>query len=218
MKFFAMSLLGILLQSVSLHAAEMPPTLFDLAGAKPAPGRLSDSVLVIIDAQREYVDGKLPLAGIGASLRAAAALLARARRAGTPVIHVVHRGKGGLFDPATPYYEIVPQLRPAAGEPVVEKTLPNAFAATDLAGAIERTGRKSLILIGYMTHMCVSTTARAALERGYRSTVVADATATRDLPDGQGGIIPAATLQAASLAALADRFAVVVRGGSDIRE
>lgn len=211
-----MTLLGVLLQSTSIHAAEMPKTLFEMAGVKQEAAHLSDSVLVIIDAQREYVDGKLPLAGIEASIREAAILLERARKAGTPVIHVMHRGKAGLFDPATSYYKIVPQLRPVAGETVVEKTLPNAFAGTDLAKVIERTGRKNLILIGYMTHMCVSSTARVALDLGFRTTIVAGATATRDLPDGRDGVIPASTVQAASLAALSDRFAVIVQGNNDI--
>lgn len=216
MKLLAMLLLGVLLQSPSVHATEMPKTLFEMAGVKQEAAHLSDSVLIIIDAQREYVDGKLPLAGIEASIREAAVLLERARKAGTPVIHVMHRGKAGLFDPATPYYKIVPQLRPVAGEAVVEKTLPNAFAGTDLVKVIERTGRKNLILIGYMTHMCVSSTARVALDLGFRTTIVAGATATRNLPDGKDGVIPASTVQAASLAALSDRFAVIVRGNDDI--
>lgn len=218
MKMAAMMFAGILLQAVSIHAAEMPKTLFELAGGNQKAGRLSDSVAVVIDAQREYVDGKLPLVGIEPSITEAAKLLDRARKAGTPVIHVVHRGKGGLFDPATPYYAIIPQLRPVPGESVVEKTLPSAFVGTGLAEVITKTGKKNLILIGYMTHMCVSTTARAALDLGYQSTIVANATATRDLPDGKGGVITAATIQAASLAALSDRFAVIVQDQADIYE
>lgn len=218
MKMAAMMFAGILLQSSLIQAAEMPKTLFELAGGNQKAAQLSDSVVVVIDAQREYVDGKLPLVGIEPSITEAAKLLDRARKAGTPVIHVVHRGKGGLFDPATPYYAIIPQLRPASGETVVEKTLPNAFAGTNLAEVIAKTGRRNLILIGYMTHMCISTTARAALDLGYHSTIVANATATRDLPDGKGGAIPAATIQAASLAALSDRFAVIVQGQADIHE
>ena len=61
-----------------------------------------------------------------------------------------------------------------------------------------------------MTHMCVSSTVRAALDLGYRCSVVAGACATRDLPDGAGGVIAANQLQRAELAALADRFATVL--------
>ena len=218
MKFVSLILFGVVLQSVLAQAADMPKTLLEIAGARRETTRLSDAVLIIIDAQREYVDGKLPLAGIRPSISAAAGLLECARKAGTPVIHVVHKGKGTLFNPDTPYFAIVPQLLPVAGEVVIEKTLPNAFAGTNLAEAVARTGRKRLIIVGYMTHMCVSSTVRAALDLGYRNTVVADATATRDLPDGKGGVIPAATVQAASLAALSDRFAMVVWQARDIRD
>jgi len=59
-----------------------------------------------------------------------------------------------------------------------------------------------------MTHICVSSTAREAMERGYGVTVAADATATRPLPDPLGGPdLSADELQRAALAALSDCFA-----------
>ena len=67
-----------------------------------------------------------------------------------------------------------------------------------------------------MTHNCVSSTVRAAREKGYACTVVAPATATRDLPDGRGGTIPAATLQAACLVGLSDTMAKVVWNAAEI--
>jgi nicotinamidase-related amidase len=106
--------------------------------------------------------------------------------------------------------EILEALRPEPGEPVVVKSLPNAFAKTDLHERIAATGRRELIIAGFMTHMCVSATARAALDLGYRSTVIANATATRDLPDPLGGAVAAEVVHRAALAMLADRFAIVV--------
>jgi nicotinamidase-related amidase len=64
--------------------------------------------------------------------------------------------------------------------------------------------------------MCVSSTVRAALDLGYGCTVVAKACATRDLPDGHGGVVAAAELHRAELVALGDRFAVVVDGAADL--
>ena len=194
-------------------------TLLDIAGVERDPARLSKSVLVIIDAQREYLDGTLPLFDIDASLQEAKAVLDRAREAGTPVIHVVHNGKpgGALFDPEGPYVAVADALSPKHGEAVVTKGMPNAFAGTDLEERLSRLGRKDLIVIGYMTHMCVSATVRAALDRGYRTTVVAKATATRDLPDGAGGVVSAQDVQRAALAALADRFATVVPTAGDLQ-
>jgi len=200
--------------------AQQPQTLLGISGFKLEATSLKDSVLVIIDAQREYVDGKLPLDGIDASIKEASQLLERARKAGTPIIHVVHKGKpgGALFNPDSPYSEIVGSLTPKPDETVIKKTLPNAFANTNLEETLARIGRKKLIVIGYMTHMCVSSTVRGATDRGYRSTIVAKATATRDLPAPGGGVVSAQTLQSSSLAALADRFAAVVQSAQDIPE
>jgi nicotinamidase-related amidase len=192
---------------------QIPRTLLQLAGASTEPASLSESVVVIIDAQNEYVRGKLPLAKVEPALDAIARLLEAARKAGAPVIHVVHRGRaGGLFDPLGTMFQIHPKAAPAAGEKIIEKELPNAFAKTPLHLALQATERKSLILAGFMTHLCVSATARSALDHGWRATVVADAAATRDLPDTLGGApIPAEVIHRAALAELADRFAVVAR-------
>lgn len=201
-----------------MNAASQPKTIRQMLGAEPGPGRLADSVLLIIDAQREYVDGKLRLAGIEESLAVGGVLLARARAAGTPVVHVLHRGGAPLFNPEGIHFQPAAPLIPLPGEAIVEKTMANSFAGTDLQAVLEKTGRKSLIVIGYMTHNCVSSTVRAAIDRGYRSTVVATATATRDLPDGQGGVLAAEALQAASLIGLSDTIATVVAHAEDIPE
>lgn len=189
-------------------------TLFQLSGApqhKPVLGR---AAVVIIDAQREYVDGMLPLEGVGPALVAIGRLLAAARAAGAPVIHVAHRGRagsGGPFDPERTGFAFAAPALPVAGEAVVEKTLPSAFAGTDLEERLAATGRPDLILAGFMTHMCVSTTARDALDFGFTTFVVADAAATRTLPDPLGGPDIAATdIHRTALAELADRFATVV--------
>ncbi|AWJ87876.1 cysteine hydrolase (plasmid) [Azospirillum sp. TSH58] len=190
-----------------------PKTLLALAGAPATPSPLDSAVLVLIDAQREYTEGALPLVGVEAAVAEAARLLELARKAGTPVFHIVHHGKpgGALFNPEGPLSGIVAPLIPLDGETVVVKHLPNAFAGTDLDALIRATGRKELIVAGFQTHMCVSSTVRAALDLGWRTTVVDAASATRDLPDGAGGVIPAEALHRANLAALADRFAVVVK-------
>lgn len=188
-----------------------PKTLLQMAGAAPVPAPLSQCALVIIDAQREYVDGRLPLTGIGPALDRLAQLLARARPAGTPIVHVVHRGKpGGLFDLEGLGGRVADEAAPETGEVVVTKSLPNAFADTELHEVLRGVGRPSLTFAGFMTHMCVSASARAALDLGYGITVAADATATRDLPDPLGGMLPADTVHHAALAALADRYGAVV--------
>jgi nicotinamidase-related amidase len=190
-----------------------PRTLLSMAGAPTHPSPLDRAALVIVDAQAEYLpSGNLPLVGIDAAVAETARLLELARRHGTPVFHVVHHGAAGgpVFNPEGPGSAIIPAVAPKDGEAVVVKGLPNSFAGTDLHARIQATGRKELIIAGFMTHMCISATTRAALDLGYRNTVVAAATATRDLPGPTGGVVPAAELQRNELAALADMFAVVV--------
>jgi nicotinamidase-related amidase len=193
-----------------------PKTLLQIAGAPTQPSPLPRSTLVLVDAQLEYVSGKLPLAGIQEAIAEAQRLLTLARTNGVPVVHIVQHSEPGrpLFDPSTRFAEIMPELTPIAGEPVIPKRLPNAFAGTTLHAKLreigEATGRTEMILAGFMTHMCISATARAALDLGIRTTVVAAATATRDIPDPLGGMVPAATVHRAALAELADRFAMVL--------
>jgi len=193
----------------------IPRTLRQIAGAPSTPGSPDHAALVLIDHQREYLTGGgLPLAGIEAAVTEIGRLLDLARRHGVPVFHVVHHGRAGapLFDPGGPGARIIAGLEPTADEDVIAKSLPNAFAGTDLHDRLQATGRKELIVAGFATHMCVSSTVRAALDLGYGTTVVASATATRDLPSplGSGGIVTAEVVQQGTLAALADRFAIVM--------
>jgi len=188
-------------------------TLLQLAGADLNPPRLSDACLVMIDLQNEYLSGPLALPDAQAAAANAAQLLARARQQGAAIFHIAHRGKaGGMFDRAAERGAIIASVAPQAAEPIVEKELPNAFAGTDLQAQLAATGRKNIVLAGFMTHMCVSSTARAALDLGFRTTVDAESCATRDLPDGRGGIIAARTIHDIALAELSDRFALIARG------
>ena len=188
-----------------------PRSLLTMAGAPLHPSQLDRSALVVIDHQTEYTTGALPLEGADAAVTEIAALLSLARRSGVPVFHIVHHGRpGGLFDPEGPTSRIIPGVEPVDGEAIVVKRLISSFAGTDLQAHLQASGRPELIVAGFMTHMCVSSTVRAASDLGYRVTVVAGATAPRALPDPLGGVIPAQTVHRANLAALADRFAVVV--------
>lgn len=189
----------------------MAMTMLQMAGAQPAPATMDDGVLLIVDAQREYTDGLLPLTGVQPAVDALAVLLEKARKAGAPIVHVRHQSKGKAFNPSSTGYEIVKELTPRGGETVVDKGLPNAFAGTDLAKHLAAIGRKNLIVGGFMTHMCISATVRAATDQGFMSTIAADTVATRDLPDATGnGTIAADTINKITLAALSDRFAWIV--------
>ena len=187
-----------------------PRTLLELSGADLTPASPENATLVLIDMQNEYLEGPLALPGASAAVSRAGALLSEARRVGGRIVHVYHRGRAGsLFDREHRRGQVIDGLEPLPGEALVEKALPNAFAGTDFGEVLQAIGHNDLIIIGFMTHMCVSSTARAALDHGYRVTIDARACATRDLPDGRGGIVDANTLHRVALTELSDRFAII---------
>src|SRR6201991_1304553 len=192
-------------------------TLCDLSRLPAAPAPLADSTLVLIDCQNTYTRGVMELEGVQAALDEAATLLDRARTAGIPIIHVQHSdGPGSLYDIEGESGAIVERVAPREGESVVVKQYPNSFVQTDLDEKLKALGAQNLVLTGFMTHMCVNSTARGGFNLGYAPTVVASATATRALPGLGEATVSAEAMQAASLAAMADLFAVVVPGASDI--
>lgn len=192
-------------------------SLRQLSGLPAAPSRLSESALILVDAQNTYRTGVMQLSGVEPALDACASLLARARALKVPVIHIQHdAGPGTPYDIRAEIGAIADKVAPAEGEPVVVKNYPNSFVNTDLDARLKALGVKSLVVVGFMTHMCINSTGRGAFNLGYAVTVPANATATRPLAGPDGSTVPAATLQAAALAALGDLFAVVVPDVADI--
>jgi len=128
------------------------------------------------------------------------ALLAAARARGMLVIHTreghrpdlsdaprskVERGApqlrigavgpmGRILIRGEPGHDIVPELYPRSGEPVIDKPGKGAFYATDLHSILRNRGIESLIICGVTTEVCVHTTVREANDRGYRCIVPGD--------------------------------------------
>ena len=195
-----------------------PTTLRTVSGLPDAAPSLKGSALILIDLQNTYREGLMRLAEVEPAIIEAQALLRRAREAGAPVFHIRHdAGAGSPYDTSAAIGAISEEVAPQGDEPVITKAYPSAFVGTDLEERLRSAGVRDLVLAGFMTHMCVNSTARGAFNLGFHPTVVAAATATRDLPGLDGSVVPAATLQSASLAALADLFAVVVARGHEIR-
>ncbi len=193
------------------------PTIREIAGLPEAPANLSDSALIMIDCQNTYREGIMQLQGVEQALENAKQLLERARKSGIPVFHIQHdAGVGSPYDVTAQNGQISDVVAPKSGEPVIVKNFPNSFSSTDLDDQLKATGSKNLILAGFMSHMCVSSTARGGFDRGYAVSIVENTTATRDLPDGRGGTILAPEVQRTSLCGLADLVAIVVPDASDI--
>ena len=125
------------------------------------------------------------------------ALLAAWRAAGRPIIHVRHDSvqSGSSLAPGTPGNAFRPGFEPQRDEPLVTKSVNSAFIGT-----------KHVVAFGISTDMCVSTTVRTGANMGWDMILVPDACDCFDLPDGQGGTIPAEEVQRAHVATLAFEF------------
>jgi nicotinamidase-related amidase len=111
----------------------------------------------------------------------------RAEQAGAPI--GAHGPLGRLLVRGEYGHDLIDELRPLAGEPVIDKPGYSAFAYTDLDLLLRRRGIGHLVICGVTTEVCVSSTLRAAVELGYACTLVSDACGS-----------PSAELHAAALA------------------
>lgn len=198
-----------------MNPTNKPRTLLEIAGVSRVAARWSTGTLVIIDAQEFYRTGELALPGIVPAVAEARRVLDAARTNGAPVVHVVQQGRAGSSVFSEEACRILVELTPVEGEEVISKAFPDSFEKTNLEATLRGLGRTDLVMIGYMTHMCLSTSVRTAMHRGFNCTVVAGACATRDLPDSVG-VMSADLVHRAELAALADRFACIVPGARQI--
>ena len=164
-------------------------------------------------------------------------VLAAARSAGILIIHTRegHRPdltdappmKVGRGDPAMrigalgpmgrilirgePGHDIIPELYPAAGEPVIDKPGKGAFYQTDLELMLKNRGIETLLVCGVTTEVCVNTTVQEANDRGFRCVVLSDCCASYfpefhdmglKMIKAQGGIFGSVSASAAAIAAL----------------
>jgi nicotinamidase-related amidase len=142
---------------------EARPTLRSLLALPDTPASLAKSALVLIDCQNTYREGIMQLEGVEPALKECAKLLQRARDAGATIIHIQHdAGPGSPYDVRAPIGAIADVVAPAAGEPVIVKAYPSSFEQTNLDAEFKKRGITDLVLAGFMTHVCVNSTARAA--------------------------------------------------------
>ncbi len=172
------------------------------------------AVLVVIDMQRAIDLPGRPGRGNPRLDANAAAVIAAFRRAGRPVIHVRHDSvePTSWFRPDHPGNALRPGFEPAAGEPLVTKSVNAAFIGTDLDLRLRRLGATEVWCLGWATDMCVSTTIRVGANLGWSMVMVEDACDCSDLPDALGdGVIPAREIHRVHVATLAADFCRVVR-------
>jgi nicotinamidase-related amidase len=170
---------------------------------------LNRAGLLLIGVQREYFaeGGPLRIPDGQMVLSRLRDLLEDYREANMPIVHVRHEEAPGapVFAADGPLIETMPDVAPRRIEPVVTKHTPGAFSDTELSAVLTQLAVRTVVIAGFMTHMCCDTTARQAQERGLNVIFLTDGTATRNLTLAER-TIDHRDVQAATLAAQADGF------------
>ncbi len=133
-------------------------------------------------------------------------------RRGDPALRIGDEGKMGRLLVRGEYgHDIVDEVVPIPGEPIVDKPGKGAFYATDLDALLHGRGIRSLLVCGVTTEVCVHTTVREANDRGFDCLVIEDAVGSYfpefqrvalEMIRAQGGIFGWTASSAAVLAAL----------------
>lgn len=134
------------------------------------------TALIVIDVQNDVVADAYRRAETLGNINV---LVSRARESGTPVVWVQH--SDGEMAKGSAAWDIVPELEPAAGEPLIHKVYGDAFEATDLEEVLGAAGVGRLVVSGAQSDACIRSTVHGAFTRGYDVTLVSDAHTTSDM-------------------------------------
>lgn len=189
------------------------PTIRAMIGAS-APKSIdpSTTALLVIDFQKEYFDGQMPIPDGAKAMANAKRLIEKADASGMSVYHVQHVTPAGapIFAEDGKTVAFHPDIAPGPNHKTVQKSTVSVFPSTDIDAQLKADGVKTLIVTGLMTHACVAGVARDAVPLGYDVIVAADACATRDITGSDGKTVPHTELHRSSLVSLADTFADIL--------
>ena len=134
-----------------------------------------NTALLVVDVQNGVVAGAHERDGVVANV---GALVEKARSEDVPVVWVQHSDDG--LAKGSDEWRIVPELAPAEGEPLVEKSYGDSFEDTNLEQVLAGLGVGRLVVVGAQTDACIRSTLHGAFARGYDATLVGDAHTTED--------------------------------------
>lgn len=165
--------------------------------------------LIIVDAQNEFAaGGHRTIPNHAAAFAAVRQRVADARSAGTPIAWIQHHNlphEWPAFQPGAPGAALGPGLAidNKRDEVLFQKQVFGAFTGTGLEQWLQQRGVKRVMLVGFYVHMCLSTTAREALVRGFEVTIDPAATGGVDLQHPQLGALSADEVRRSALLQLA---------------
>ena len=169
--------------------------------------------LIVIDVQNEYVSGRLRIEHppVETSLAHIGRAIDTARAAGIPVIVVQNNAPetAPIFALGSHGWQLHRVVAARPHDHRIEKTLPSAFAQTDLAEWLERHAIDTLTVAGYMTHNCDASTIVDAVHRGLTCEFLVDATGAVPYANDAGSA-SAEEIHRVFSVVLHSRFAAVV--------
>ncbi|AOJ04747.1 MULTISPECIES: cysteine hydrolase family protein [Burkholderia] len=170
------------------------------------------AALLLIDLQKGIYDPKLGRRNNPDAETRAGKLLDCWRSAGRPIVHVRHisRSPDSVFWPGQTGAEFQDAFAPLAHEHVIEKNVPDAFAATGLTRWLHERAIAQVVIAGVITNNSVESTARSAGNLGFEAIVAGDACFTFDQRDLSGRLWSAEDVHALSLSNLAMDYARVL--------
>lgn len=174
----------------------------------------SRTPLILIDLQYAIDDPRWAAEGPrnnpGAEATAAA-LLARWRSVGWPVIHVRHDSTepNSTYRPGQPGNEFKRETAPLPGETIIAKRVNNAFIGTNLHHHLQDLAVGTLVMLGVITNNSLEASVRNAGNLGYRVLLLEDCCFTFAKRDLRGKVWPAEDVHALSLANLDGEYATV---------
>ena len=178
--------------------------------------------LMVVDAQNEFsAGGKRPVPNHSAALAAIQRHVDRARQEKRPIAWVRHHNKPNespAFIPGTWGAEFSPGLGPKTGfgpEGLFEKDVYGAFTGSSIVEWLRLHGVQSILLVGFYAHMCLSTSAREALSRGYDVFLDAESTGACDVESELLGKQTADEVRRSALLHLTHMGAVLSLRGSE---
>ncbi len=139
----------------------------------PIPADRNNSALLVIDVQNGVVEGAYKRDEVIANIETA---VAKARSAGVPVVWVQHSDEELAID--SDEWQLVSELIPLNGEPMVRKTFRSSFEGTNLEEVLGNLDAGHLIVCGAQTNNCIRHTSHDALAKGFNVTLIADAHTT----------------------------------------
>jgi nicotinamidase-related amidase len=129
-----------------------------------------------------------------------------------PLFHVKHNSimPGSLLAITNPGNSFMEVAMPLDGESIITKNVNSAFIGTNLQQLLDEQHIKTVMIAGFTTEHCVSTTTRMAANLGYNTYVIADATVSFAKVGVNGENFSAEMVHAVSLATLKDEFATII--------